>query len=653
MTARRVAPHRARGARAHRGGRRGQDVRLRRARRVGPTTSASAPGCGRRCTGARCGAGWSTTTSALRPASTSCPLKSWLGWGPPPGRGGAGGVGGLALGRPGLLLPPDRLAGHVVRTLPDAPARRAGPAPPAGGARHAAGCGLDLARAGRHAWSDCPRRPTSIDLVLVRRGRSRRAGPAGQRAGARALGRLGRTADGAAGAPWVPGGESLGRRRAPDGRWWSAAGPAPGPRAPAGGRRRPRRARRGLPGGERAHLQRGRRRARARPAGGRALLARARRSRRLRSAADAGLRTVAPPAAEERAGWPPLERVDRRGRGPAHGLFSEEFVRLARSVARRPGGTRAVPWSASTTAPVAPACWPAATVGSWPAAHAAARRWPSRRGEEVLRCPRCDETRPVVCAACGRLRMKTLRAGVSRLREELAALLGVEVGEVAGPRRRAGASPLPADAACSIGTEAVLHRVRRAAAVAFLDIDLHLLAPRLSATEETLALFVRAARLVGAARHAGRRGPACRCRPGCPITRCSRPSRWATRRRCWHEEVAIRRRRACLPFAALARGVGSPRPRLRRGAARPARRAGRRGRRRRAAVTLAPLGEERFLLRADTHHPLCDLLARTPRPPGAGSAWRWTRSPCEAKMAAAPDPDRARRAPVRWRPCRA
>ena len=36
------------------------------------------------------------------------------------------------------------------------------------------------------------------------------------------------------------------------------------------------------------------------------------------------------------------------------------------------------------------------------------------------------------------------------------------------------------------------------------------------------------------------------------------------------------------------------------------------------AVSLAPLGDDRFLLRAETHDPLCDLLARTPRPPGRG-----------------------------------
>ncbi len=95
--------------------------------------------------------------------------------------------------------------------------------------------------------------------------------------------------------------------------------------------------------------------------------------------------------------------------------------------------------------------------------------------------------------------MKTLRAGVTRLREELAALLGVEVGEVSGASKLADVPPAPV----LIGTEAVLHRIRRAAAVVFLDIDLHLLAPRFSATDETLSLLVHASRLVGP-----RRGPA-------------------------------------------------------------------------------------------------------------------------------------------------
>ena len=62
------------------------------------------------------------------------------------------------------------------------------------------------------------------------------------------------------------------------------------------------------------------------------------------------LRTVAPTRPEERAGWPILERVDRRGADPRSGMFSEEFVRLARSVLddeaatpARPAGVRLQP----------------------------------------------------------------------------------------------------------------------------------------------------------------------------------------------------------------------------------------------------------------------------------------------------------------------
>ncbi len=220
--------------------------------------------------------------------------------------------------------------------------------------------------------------------------------------------------------------------------------------------------------------------------------------------------------------------------------------------------------------------------------------------------------------------MKTLRAGVSRLREELAALLGVEVGEVAGPRSGAGEAPVPA-APVLIGTEAVLHRVRRAAAVAFLDIDLHLLAPRLSATEETLALFVRAARLVGSR---GTGAPWARMQaqtrvPDHPLLQAVALGDPAA---VLEEEVAIRRTSALPPFCALAVASGAlapayvdalrvalePVPGAEAAAATAARSAAT------GDVTLAPIGDERFLLRAETHQPLCDLLARTPRPPGRG-----------------------------------
>jgi primosomal protein N' (replication factor Y) len=54
-----------------------------------------------------------------------------------------------------------------------------------------------------------------------------------------------------------------------------------------------------------------------------------------------------------------------------------------------------------------------------------------------------------------------------------------------------------------VGTEAVLHRVSSADVVAFLDLDRELLAPRYRATEQVMALMVRAARLLGPRRRNG------------------------------------------------------------------------------------------------------------------------------------------------------
>jgi primosomal protein N' (replication factor Y) len=323
------------------------------------------------------------------------------------------------------------------------------------------------------------------------------------------------------------------------------------------------------------------------------------------------VRTVAPSRPEERAGWPVLERVDRRGADPRSGMFSEEFVRLARSVLddgearergplvcvyNRTGGARLL------------ACRHCGELACCARCGAAVAQ---PRGEEILRCPRCDETRPVVCASCGRLRMKTLRAGVSRLREELVALLGAEVGEVAGPQAGTG-SPLPTTPVL-IGTEAVLHRVRRAAAVAFLDIDLHLLAPRLSATEETLALFVRAARLV-VARGTGAPWARLQVQTRVPEHPLLQAVALGDPMPVLADEVAIRRTSALPPFSALALVSGALAPAyaeaLRLEVERPTA-AG-------DGVTLSPLGDDRFLLRADSHAPLCDLLGRTPRPPGRG-----------------------------------
>ena len=337
-------------------------------------------------------------------------------------------------------------------------------------------------------------------------------------------------------------------------------------------------------------------------------------------ATDDGTRTLAPPAAEERAGWATLERVDRRGADPRTGMFSEEFVRLARAVLDDPAAAERGPLVCvynRTGGARLLACVHCGELARCTRCGAAASR---PRDEEVLRCPRCGDTRPVVCAACGRLRMKTLRAGVSRLREELAALLGVGVGEVAGPRPGGAEAALPGERVL-VGTEAVLHRVRRAAAVAFLDIDLHLLAARLTAVEDTLALLVRAARLVGP-RGTGPAWARVQAQTRVPdhavLTAVSRGEPGPV----LDEETAVRRLSGLPPFAALALVSGVLAPGYAQALAQGARAqdeaGGAGGAAGDVAVTVSPLDEGRFLVRAATHAPLCDLLARVPRPGGRG-----------------------------------
>jgi primosomal protein N' (replication factor Y) len=87
--------------------------------------------------------------------------------------------------------------------------------------------------------------------------------------------------------------------------------------------------------------------------------------------------------------------------------------------------------------------------------------------------------------------MALMKPGVTRLREELEAAANRPVVSVTGDTEALQASDV------YVGTEAVLHRVRGIDVVAFLDIDAELLAPRYRAAEQTMALLVRAGRLVG------------------------------------------------------------------------------------------------------------------------------------------------------------
>ncbi len=120
----------------------------------------------------------------------------------------------------------------------------------------------------------------------------------------------------------------------------------------------------------------------------------------------------------------------------------------------------------------------------------------------TLRCASCGLERPVICLHCHATRLKGLRLGVSRVREDLAALLPrVEVVEV-----DASTEPL-SGGQVFIGTEAVLHRLPPGPPVllaAFLDFDQELLAPRYRAAEQALGLLARAARRVGPRAGGGR-----------------------------------------------------------------------------------------------------------------------------------------------------
>ena len=193
----------------------------------------------------------------------------------------------------------------------------------------------------------------------------------------------------------------------------------------------------------------------------------------------------------ERAGWPLFDIIDRREEPPGSGLFSERFVQALRGDGRvvcilnRKGRSRLS------------SCVACGEVASCEKCAAAVIQ-----GEDgSLVCLRCDTVRPMLCAKCGGTKMKNLRAGVSRVREELEALAREPVAEVPADR---GTDAGGTGTRVVVGTEAALHRIHKADVVAFLDFDQELLAPRYRAAEEAMALLVRAARVVGPRAGGGR-----------------------------------------------------------------------------------------------------------------------------------------------------
>jgi primosomal protein N' (replication factor Y) len=295
---------------------------------------------------------------------------------------------------------------------------------------------------------------------------------------------------------------------------------------------------------------------------------------------------VAGSRAEERAGWPIVDVVDRRRDDPAaSGLLGARLVPYLRGhgpvvcVLNRTGRSRLL---------ACDACGELARCEQCAAAVVQA-------DETSFSCPRCGATRPAVCAACGATRLRNLRAGVSRVREELEALAQRPVVEVTGANEL-----VDRRADVYVGTEAVLHQVHDARVVIFLDFDQELLAPRARAAEQAMALLVRAARLVGARDGGGRVVVQTRVARHEVLDAAVRadPGRLVAVERERRRELRLP------PFTALALVSGAAADAFVERLGRPL-----------GIEVQGPL-DGRYLLRAPDHRTLCDALAAVERPPG-------------------------------------
>lgn len=311
--------------------------------------------------------------------------------------------------------------------------------------------------------------------------------------------------------------------------------------------------------------------------------------------------------AHERSGWPVVDVIDRRREEPLKvDLYSPRLIELIRAVlAREPDKTssdvgahqvvcvlnrkgRARLLACAACAELARCTQCGAAVGS--------------SDDATLSCPRCNSSRPLICTNCGAGRIKVLRVGVARAREDLERLLGVEVAEVTGELK--ADDPLP-QAPVLVGTEAVLHRVRETNLVAFLDLDASLLAPRYRASEETMALLARSARLLGGRARNSRLVLQTRV-PNHEVVQAALhadPSKVAV------VEGATRAALRLPPEVAMAEISGATAESFIE-SLRSQENIGQEG-----IEIIGPV-RDRYLVRANDHQILCDALMRTPRPSG-------------------------------------
>ena len=294
-----------------------------------------------------------------------------------------------------------------------------------------------------------------------------------------------------------------------------------------------------------------------------------------------------PSRAAERAGWPVVDVIDRRDAVPGEGLFSPRLVDALRTdgpvvcILNRKGRSRLMGCANCGEIATCERCAGSVVMGD----------------DGMVTCTQCEAVRPSICLACGATRMKNLRAGVTRVREELEALMREPVAELTAESERSAGGT---GTRIVIGTEAALHHIDRAAVVAFLDLDQELLAPRYRASEESLALLVRAARIVGPRRDGGRIVVQTRLPEHVVIQAAlhADPGRLAT------FDASRREMLGYPPFRALAAVSGAVAPAFIESLGTP------------AGVEVVGPADGRWLLRATDHDTLCSALASVRRPPG-------------------------------------
>lgn len=286
-----------------------------------------------------------------------------------------------------------------------------------------------------------------------------------------------------------------------------------------------------------------------------------------------------------RAGWPLTTVVDRRD-SDQQGLFSREFVDLLREtdgrllcILNRKGRAQML------------ACGSCGELVR------------SADGDSLMKeidgqlVGPGGEFRPLICIRCRGTKLKRLRLGVSRAREELESLAREPVAEVTSDQKfdEVGRARI------LIGTEALLHRVTSAEAVAFLDFDQDLLAPRYRAGEQAMHLICRAARLVGSRNET----PAGRVliQTRTPEHRVVQAAVRSDTHMLAESVAQIRQTMGFPPFGALAEvsGVGAAEflnPLQDRD----------------DAEVLGPRSDGKYLVRADNPGALADILADLPRP---------------------------------------